>query len=212
MKNVYGYVRVSTRSQNYDLQVESIQNFCKIREYNLLKVFADKRSGKDVDREQYQKMIDTLIQFKNPQGVEAVIVTKLDRVGRNVRDLESFIKDLETNKIDFITTLESVDTTTPQGRLFFHLMASLAEYERELINERTEAGLKKYMANGGKMGKPKIKIDMAEVNRLLKLEIPKTAIARKFKISVPTLYDRINEEKAEAFNEQMKKDNQTLEN
>jgi len=207
MKNVYGYVRVSTRSQNYDLQVESVQNFCKIREYNLIKVFADKRSGKDVDREQYQKMIDTLVEFKNPQAVEAVIVTKLDRVGRNVRDLENFIKSLEANHIDFITTLESVDTTTPQGRLFFHLMASLAEYERELINERTEAGLQKYMANGGRMGKPKIKIDMGEVNRLLKLEIPKTVIARKLKISLPTLYDRINEEKADAFNTQMKKDN-----
>lgn len=206
MKNVYGYVRVSTRSQNYDLQVEGIQNFCKIREFNLVKVFADRRSGKDVERDQYQKMIDTLIEYKNPQGVEAVIVTKLDRVGRNMKDLVDFVEKLEKNHIDFITTLESIDTTTSQGRLFFHLMASLAEYERELINERTEAGLQKYLANGGKMGKPKIKIDMEEVNRLLEIKVPKAVIARKLKISPPTLYDRLNEQKADAYKKTLKEE------
>ena len=206
MKNIYGYVRVSTRSQNYDLQVESIQAFCKMREYNLVKVFADKATGKDMEREQYQKMIEMLIDIKNPQSIDAVVVTKLDRVGRNVSDLVGFVKKLEVNHIDFATTLESIDTTTSQGRLFFHFVAAIAEYERELINERTEAGLKKYLANGGRMGKPKIKIDMKEVNELLKLKVAKTVIARKFKISLPTLYDRINEEKAEALNAQRKKD------
>ena len=206
MKNVYGYVRVSTRSQNYDLQVESIKAFCKMRDYNLVKVFADKATGKDTDREQYQKMVELLIDLKNPQGINALVVTKLDRVGRTVSDLVGFVKKLEANNIDFATTLESVDTTTSQGRLFFHFTASIAEYERELINERTEAGLKKYLANGGRMGKPKIKIDMKEVNELLAIKVPKAAIARKLKISLPTLYDRINEEKAEIYKAQIKKD------
>ena len=70
-------------------------------------------------------------------------------------------------------------------------MSALAEYERELINERTEAGLRKYLANGGRMGKPKKEIDMVEVNRLLVMGVPKTAIARKMKVSMPTLYDRL---------------------
>lgn len=193
MKNAYGYVRVSSRSQNYDLQVESIKAFCKMRDCDLVKVFADKASGKDTDREQYQKMIDTLIEMKNPQGIDTLVVTKLDRVGRSVSDLVGFVKTLSANNIDFATTLESVDTTNSQGRLFFHIMSALAEYERELINERTEAGLKKYLANGGKMGKPKKEIDMVEVSRLLDLNVPKTAIARKMKISMPTLYARIAE-------------------
>jgi DNA invertase Pin-like site-specific DNA recombinase len=211
MKNIYGYVRVSTRSQNYDLQVESIQAFCKMRGYELIKIFADKATGKDMDRVQYQKMIEMLIELKNPQGVEAVVVTKLDRVGRNVVDLTNFVKLLESNKIDFATTLESIDTTTSQGRLFFHFIAAIAEYERELINERTEAGLRKYLANGGKMGKPKMKIDMTEVNQLLALKVPKAVIARKFKISLPTLYDRLNEEKANAMTSQLKKGNISVE-
>jgi DNA invertase Pin-like site-specific DNA recombinase len=193
MKNVYGYVRVSSRSQNYDLQVESIKDFCKMRDYELVKVFGDRQSGKNMDREQFKKMVDTLIEFKNPQQVSAIVVTKLDRVGRSVSDLVGFVKMLSAYSIDFVTTLESVDTTNSQGRLFFHIMSALAEYERELINERTEAGMKKYLANGGKMGQPKKEIDMIEVKRLLDLNVPKVAIARKMKISMPTLYSRLSE-------------------
>jgi DNA invertase Pin-like site-specific DNA recombinase len=191
MKLVYGYVRVSSKSQNYDLQVESIKEFCKTRDYQLVKLFGDRQSGKDMDRLEFQKMMSTLIEFKNPQGIETIIVTKLDRVGRSVSDLVKFVKEISDNNINIITTLETVDTTTPQGMLFFHMMSALAEYERGLINERTEAGLRKYLANGGRMGKPKIKIDMVEVNRLLVMGVPKTAIARKMKISMPTLYDRL---------------------
>lgn len=191
MKLVYGYVRVSSRSQNYDLQVESIKAFCKVRDFQLVKVFGDRQSGKNMDRVEFQKMLSTLIEHKNPQKIETLVVTKLDRVGRSVSDLVGFVKLLEENKIDFVTTLESVDTTNSQGRLFFHIMSALAEYERELINERTEAGRIKYLANGGKMGKPKKEIDMEEVKRLLDLHVPKAAIARSLKISTPTLYERL---------------------
>jgi DNA invertase Pin-like site-specific DNA recombinase len=193
MKNVYGYVRVSSRSQNYELQVDSIKGFCKVRDFNLVKIFGDRQSGKDMDRVEFQKMLSTLIELKNPQGIEALVVTKLDRVGRSVSDLVGFVKNLGANNIDFVTTLESIDTTNSQGRLLFHIMSALAEYERELINERTEAGLRKYLANGGRMGKPRTEIDMVEVKRLLELNVPKTAIARKMKISMPTLYARIKE-------------------
>jgi DNA invertase Pin-like site-specific DNA recombinase len=193
MKNVYGYVRVSSRSQNYDLQVESIKAFCKMRDYELVKVFGDQQSGKNMERTEFQKMLETLIEIKNPQAISTIVVTKLDRVGRSVSDLVGFIKKLNDNKIDFATTLESVDTTNSQGRLFFHIMSALAEYERELINERTEAGLKKYLANGGKMGKPKREIDMVEVKKLLEMKVPKTVIAKKMKISMPTLYSRLKE-------------------
>jgi DNA invertase Pin-like site-specific DNA recombinase len=193
MKNVYGYVRVSSRSQNCDLQIESIKNFCKVRDFNLIRVFGDHQSGKDMERIEFQKMVSTLIELGNPESIETLVVTKLDRVGRSVSDLVGFLKRLAENKIDFVTTLESVDTTNSQGRLFFHFMSALAEYERELINERTKVGMQKYLANGGKMGQPRKEIDMTEVKRLLELQVPKTAIARKLKISPPTLYHRLAE-------------------
>lgn len=193
MTNVYGYVRVSSRSQNYDLQVESIKAFCKMRDYTLVKIFGDRQSGKDMDRVEFKKMSDTLIELKNPQAIDMLVVTKLDRVGRSVIDLVKFVESLSKNNINIVTTLETVDTTTSQGRLFFHMMIALSEYERELIGERTDAGMQKYLANGGKMGQPKKEIDMTEVRRLLELKVPKTAIARKMKISMPTLYSRLEE-------------------
>ena len=101
------------------------------------------------------------------------------------------LKHLDLNKIDFVTTLESIDTTNSQGRLFFHIMWALAEYERELINERTEAGLRKYLANGGKMGKPKKEIDMVEVKRVIRSRSSENGYRKKMKISMPTLYSRL---------------------
>ena len=121
MKLVYGYVRVSSKSQNYDLQVESIKEFCKNRDYQIVKIFGDRQSGKDMERVEFQKMVSTLIEFKNPQGIETIIVTKLDRVGRSVSDLVRFVKEISDHNINIVTTLETVDTTTPQGMLFFHM-------------------------------------------------------------------------------------------
>jgi DNA invertase Pin-like site-specific DNA recombinase len=191
MENVYGYVRVSTRSQNYDGQVELITNFCKLKEYNLLKVFADKASGKDTDRKEYQNLL--LVLEKNPQNASVIIVTKIDRVGRSIRDLLTFIDGLNEKKIGFVAIQNNIDTTIKEGRLFLYIMGALSEYERELILERTEEGRKRYVAEGGKLGKPKIKLPIDEIKRLLTDGVPKTEVARRFRVSVPTIYARIKE-------------------
>ena len=189
MENVYGYVRVSTRSQNYDNQVEVIQNFCKLKNYNLIKVFADKASGKDTDRVEYQAMIETL--QANPQNVEVLIVTKIDRVGRSIRDLLKFVDWCSEHKIGFVAIQNNIDTTIKEGRLFLYIMGALSEYERELILERTETGRKAYLANGGKLGKPQIKLPIDEIKRLVYEGVPKTEVARRFRVSVPTIYKRL---------------------
>jgi DNA invertase Pin-like site-specific DNA recombinase len=189
MENVYGYVRVSTRSQNYDNQVEVIQNFCKLKSYNLIKVFADKASGKDTDRVEYQAMIEAL--QTNPQNVEVLIVTKIDRIGRSIRDLLKFVDWCSEHKIGFVAVQNNIDTTIKEGRLFLYIMGALSEYERELILERTETGRKAYLANGGKLGKPQIKLPIDEIKRLVYEGVPKTEVARRFRVSVPTIYKRL---------------------
>lgn len=191
MMNVYGYVRVSTRSQNYDTQLEMIKNFCKLKDYNLLKIFEDKESGKDTNRSGYQDMMKVL--ETNPQGAGIVIITKLDRIGRSIRDLLKFVDFLEEKKIGFVALGNNIDTTTKEGRLVFYIFGAIAEYERELILERTETGRKKYLADGGKLGKPKIKLPVDEIKRLAGEGVPKTEIARRMRISVPTVYDRLQE-------------------
>jgi DNA invertase Pin-like site-specific DNA recombinase len=191
MANVYGYVRVSTRSQNYDSQVDMITQFCKMKGYELLKIFADKASGKDTDRVAYQEMLEAI--ETNPQQATVIIITKIDRIGRNLRDLLKFVDLLETKKIDFVAIQNNIDTTIKEGRLFLYIMGALSEYEREIILERTETGRKRYIANGGKLGKPKIKLPLDEIKRLVGEGVPKTEVARRMRVSVPTIYARLSE-------------------
>lgn len=195
MANVYGYVRVSTRGQNYETQVEDIKKFCGYTDHNLLRVFEDKVSGKSVEREGFQEMMQSL--EKNPQGISMVVATKLDRVGRSVFDLITIFKWLQEHNIDITFTQSNINTSTSEGRLMFHFMGAMAEYERERILERTEEGRVRYLAKGGKLGKPKLKIPSDEIKRLKTEGVPITKIAERFNVSRETIYDRLNEVKKE---------------
>jgi len=200
MTNVYGYVRVSTRSQSYDGQVDMITTFCKLKEYTLVNIFADKASGKSSEREEYQKLLSVL--DKNPQNVAVVIVTKIDRVGRNIRDLLKFIDTLSEKKVEFVAIQNNIDTTLKEGRLFLYIMGALSEYERELIVERTEEGRRRYIAKGGKLGKPKLDISVRDIENWMADGVPITRIAKKLRVSVPTVYDRL---KADGWKPEEKK-------
>ena len=191
MKNVYGYARVSTVSQSYDSQVDAIKEYCRIKDYNLLNIFSDKVSGKTTDRPGFQKLQEVL--RRNPAGAEAVVITKIDRCARNLRDLLNFVEYLSEHKVDFVSIDNQIDTTTPQGRLFLQLFGMISEFERALIVERTREGYSRYRATGGKVGKPKIDIDMDEVRRQLVAGVPKTRIAKRMRIGIQTLYNRLNE-------------------
>jgi DNA invertase Pin-like site-specific DNA recombinase len=189
MPNIYGYVRVSTRSQEYDIQVDAIKNFCKLKDYTLLKIFEDKASGKDTDRPGFQEMIKSM--EHNPQNAEVIIVTKLDRVGRSIRDLIKFIDWCLEKKTGFVAIGSNIDTTTSQGRLFFYIMSALSEYERELIAERTETGRKRFVERGGRLGKPLKKLNIQEIKRLVNEGVPKAQVARRFDVSRQTIYQRL---------------------
>jgi DNA invertase Pin-like site-specific DNA recombinase len=191
MINVYGYVRVSTRSQNYETQVENLKNFCKLKDYNLVKIFEDKASGKDTDRPGFHELQEVMI--KNPMDVSVIITTKLDRVGRSIRDLLKFIDWCNEKSIGFIATLSNIDSTTKEGRLFLYIMGALSEYERELIQERTETGRRRYVANGGKLGRKRLKIPADEIRRLKTEGVPITTIAERFNICRDTVYRRLDE-------------------
>lgn len=191
MTNVYGYVRVSTRSQNYETQVDTIKNFCTLKNYTLVKIFEDIASGKDTDRVGFIELSDAM--KKNPQNVEVVIITKLDRIGRSIRDLLKFVDFCKDQKMEFVAIQNNIDTTIKEGRLFLYIMGAISEYERELILERTETGRKKYLANGGKLGKPKLKIPTDEIKRLRTEGVPITKIAERFNVSRLTIYSRLEE-------------------
>jgi DNA invertase Pin-like site-specific DNA recombinase len=137
-----GYARVSTRDQNLDLQLEAFQKFeCE-------KIFQEKQSAVK-DRPELDRMLNIL------RKGDVVVVWKLDRLGRSLRHLVDLMAIFKDKEVDFISLNDNIDTTTIQGRFIFNLFASFAEFERELIRERTMAGLKRARENGRIGGKKK---------------------------------------------------------
>jgi DNA invertase Pin-like site-specific DNA recombinase len=123
-----GYVRVSTNEQNTALQRDALQRSgCEL-------IFEDKISGKSTNRPGLNRASDNLMRA-------ILVVWKLDRLGRSMRHLVSMTEELRQRSINFRSLTDSIDTSTPMGRFFFHIMGALAEMERELIVERTCAGL-----------------------------------------------------------------------
>lgn len=137
-----GYARVSTQDQNPEMQdAELVEAGCS-------RVFVDTASGALSDRPQ----LAAALAFLRPDDV--LCVWRLDRLGRSLKHLVQTVGDLEDQGIGFKSLRESIDTTTPTGRLVFHIFASLAEFERDLIRERTSAGLAAARARGRSGGRP----------------------------------------------------------
>jgi DNA invertase Pin-like site-specific DNA recombinase len=140
-----GYMRISTADQSLDLQQDALTKAGAER------VFEDKASGARDDR---PGLADALSHAR--QG-DCLVVWKLDRLGRTMRSLIGFVEDLRTRGVDFRSLTEGIDTSTPAGRFFFHIMGALAEMERDLIRERVQAGLTAARARGRKGGRqPKL--------------------------------------------------------
>ena len=190
---IYGYARVSTAQQSLDVQIDSIKEYCAFKKYEPVRLFSDKASGKTTDRENYQNMIKDL--ELNPLNINAIVIHKLDRIGRSLADLINLTSWLDEQHIGLISITNNIDTTTKEGRLFFYMMGALGEYERELIIERTQAGRERAIAEGKKMGRPIIDVPVDEIKRLMAEGLSKSAIARKFDVHRSTIYDKLNKHK-----------------
>ncbi|RNM08346.1 recombinase family protein [Dickeya undicola] len=139
-----GYARVSTSDQNTELQKNAlISANCEL-------IFEDQASGKNARRAGLKRALRKL------RRGDTLIVWKLDRLGRSVRDLITMVSDLQRRGIHFRSLTDAIDTSTPAGRFFFHVMSALAEMERELIVERTRAGLAAARAAGRIGGRKRI--------------------------------------------------------
>lgn len=173
-----GYARVSTQDQNLELQREALTKAgCQ-------KVFEDKVGGSRTERPGLTKTMEML------REGDTLVVWKLDRLGRSVKNLVDLVGNLAKQGIHFKSLTDSIDTSTPSGRFFFHIMASLAEMERELTIERTRAGLEVARQLGRKGGRKRqmteSKIESAK--KLLANGIPPRDVAKNLGVSVPTLY------------------------
>jgi DNA invertase Pin-like site-specific DNA recombinase len=173
-----GYARVSTQDQNLDLQINALTKAgCK-------KVFDDKVSGNRAERPGLAKALEML------REGDTLVVWKLDRLGRSVKNLVDMVGELHKQGVQFKSLTDAIDTGTPSGRFFFHVMASLAEMERELTIERTRVGLEVARQLGRKGGRKRQMTDskIASAKKLLTSGVPPRDVARNLGVSIPTLY------------------------
>jgi|SRR5918992_3705008 DNA invertase Pin-like site-specific DNA recombinase len=179
-----GYARVSTDDQNLDLQRDALRKSgCK-------RIYEDRISGAKAARPELQ----TALEAARPGDV--LVIWRLDRLGRSLRDLIDLVGTLESKRIGLKSLQESVDTTSSGGKLIFHMFGALAEFERNLIRERTQAGLTAARARGRKGGRPKA-LNATKRRLAVKLynqrEHPIDEICRMMGISKPTLYKYVEE-------------------
>ena len=173
-----GYARVSTQDQNLELQTEALTKAgCK-------KIFEDKVTGSRAERPGLTKAQEAL------REGDTLVVWKLDRLGRSVKNLVDLVGELHKQDVQFKSLTDAIDTGTPSGRFFFHVMASLAQMERELTIERTRAGLEVARKLGRKGGRKRQMTDskIKSAKKLLASGVPPRDVATNLGISVPTLY------------------------
>ncbi|MEO9029378.1 MAG: recombinase family protein [Ktedonobacteraceae bacterium] len=138
-----GYIRVSRDKQTTALQVDAMaREACD-------KTFTDKMSGKRFDRPEFLKLLEMA------RAGDIIVIWRLDRLGRSLKELIEMVNDLAKRGIELRSLKENMDTSTPTGKLMFHVSAAFAEFERDIIQERTLAGLDAARARGHKGGRPK---------------------------------------------------------
>ena len=175
---IFGYARVSTEAQNLDTQTDALMAAGAAR------VFADRLSGSQRARPELDRMLDQL------RPGDVVMVTRYDRLARSLQDLLEIAAIMAAKGAGFRALAEDIDTTTPAGRLVFHVFASIAQFERERIAERTKEGLAAARARGRVGGRPPslTPAQKAEVIRLRDKEGRGIAeIARLFRVSPQTV-------------------------
>ena len=174
-----GYARVSTHEQSLDSQIESLkQTDCQ-------RIYCDKVSGSKADRPQLDRLRESL------RSGDTLVVWRLDRLGRSLRDLIDWVEWLEEMRVTLHSLNEQIDTSHHTGKLIFHLFAALAEFERDLIRERTLAGLAAARARG-RLGGRKAKLNASDIRQLKAMHkdhsISIGEICERFSIAKTTLY------------------------
>ena len=188
MNQRIGYARVSTDDQNLDLQRDALQQVgCGV-------IYEEAASGKTAARPELEQCRKAL------RAGDTLVVWRLNRLGRSLPDLVQIVTELERGGIGFVSLTEKIETCNATGKLVFHMFAALDEFERNLIRERTQAGLAAARARGRKGGR-KPKLDDKQIREIKALlrepDIRVADVARRYGVSRTTLYKlcrRVNEE------------------
>jgi len=175
----YGYARISTIDQNPDLQLKALKRA------GCAKIFTDKQTGANAKRPALSRCLKTL------DAGDTLIIWKLDRLARSMRDLTAMTEDFQKREIEFRSLTEDINTATPGGKLTLHFFAAVAEFERGLIIERTREGMKAARERGVRPGPPP-KLSPKQIEHALALiakgKLQRSQIADVLNVSRTTLY------------------------
>lgn len=178
-----GYARVSTAEQSLQLQTDALRKAGVLPD----NLFAETTSGVSKKRPQLEMAL------KDVRQGDTFVVWKLDRLGRSLRDLLNRIDGLEKRGIGFRSLTENIDTGTITGRLLLNILGSLAQFERELITERSRAGMKAHMARGGTVGRKQVLTEKqkAQGRKWRKQGLSVAEIAKRLGVTPQTIYVRV---------------------
>lgn len=183
-----GYARVSSAGQNLDMQLDALT------QAGCIKIFEEKMTGTRKVRPELEAMFEML------RPGDTVLVYKLDRIGRSMKHLIEIFEKFQEMGVDFVSLHEKIDTSTPAGKMFFHMNAAYAEFERDMIIERTKSGLAAARARGKIGGRPRV--DKNKIDKAIKLYDSKThsidEIVKISGISHTTLYRYIKKREENA--------------
>jgi len=204
MKKLFAYCRVSSKKQMKDGTMENqrraIKKFIEYRkdDFEIIKWFEDGGISAIKKRPQYNQMIEEL--FLNNE-IDGMIAQFLDRVGRSIKQLVNLEEKLRENNKILIITDQNIETYTKEGRFQFQMLSAVAEFQRQVIIERMQLGIERYVEDGGKLGRPKKDLEKYK-NKIIKLytkkgigtkNIAKIISDENMKVSQKTIWDRLNE-------------------
>lgn len=189
------YARVSTidKGQDPETQLLQLREYANRRGFEVVGEFIDHASGTKEDRPEYQAMLDAVRKRK----IDVVLVWRYDRFARSTQALVNSLKEFQSLNVDFISYQENIDTTTPQGELVFTVMASLAQFESNLISERVKAGMARAKAQGKHLGRSRISKEIQDsIAQLHQEGISINQIQKRLGIAYGTVWNYVNKKKA----------------
>ncbi|MDD2368512.1 recombinase family protein [Sulfuricurvum sp.] len=180
-----GYARVSTTSQSLDLQLKALHKVgCE-------KIYREKVSGVKAHRKEFEVMMEF-----GREG-DQIVVTRLDRLSRSAYELQTTSKTLERKGVSLVVLERDIDTSSPAGKLMFHMIAAIAEFERSIINERSEAGRRAAQERGVKFGRG-VKLsneDVVSIRNLIEMGECVSSLAQSYSVNRTTIYRAIERAK-----------------
>ena len=179
------YARCSTQDQTVDLQLDGLRDYAKARELEVVQQYIDRGiSGAKVKR----PALDQLMADAHRRAFDVVLIWKLDRLGRSLTHLIRIVDTLGTLGVDLASLGDpGLDTTSPHGRLIFSIMGAVAEFERNLIRERTRAGMASAKRRASRVGRPRVRVQVGHARMLLAQGWSQTAVAKELGVSRGTL-------------------------